>query len=190
MLGVEVSHAGDDQVQMELLSDPIEWPGRFQKMANLLERHAGNAVAVTQDQPVLAPLVDLTSRGRLVARPVGVAEQQPVELGQLAGVGRIEDDLAQARVRPNVFSSHTGHYPRVRGGLLAYRCLLARLEPVEEWRRADSLPFWVHRGVLVALAPTFCEQAQQEPPAAPRKPGLQVPRPAAVLHVGAGQTGN
>src|SRR5580658_7172132 len=114
VLSVEVGPASHDEVQMELLRDAVEWPGRFQKMTYLLESYAGSAVSVTQHQPVLPSLVDLTGRRWLVAGPVGVAEQLPVELGQPPGVSRIEDDLAKARVRPNVFRCHAGHYPPAR----------------------------------------------------------------------------
>jgi hypothetical protein len=46
-----------------------------------------------EDEPIPPPGVVLPGQRHLVAGPVVVAQQFPVELGQPAGVGAVEDDL-------------------------------------------------------------------------------------------------
>src|SRR5580692_9109742 len=66
---------------MELLRDPRLRPGRLGHRRDLLERDAGEAAGSrVNDEPVPAALVLPAGRGGLIARPVGEAEQLPVEL--------------------------------------------------------------------------------------------------------------
>ena len=50
-----------------------------------------------QNQPVPAVRVIGAGGRGLVAGAVAIAEERPVELGQPAGVGAVEDDLLQGR---------------------------------------------------------------------------------------------
>src|SRR5580693_8015762 len=85
---------------MELLRDLRLRPGRLGHRRDLLERDAGEAAGSrVNDEPVAAALVVAAGSGRLIARPVGEAEQLAVELRQPPGVGRVEHHLPPARER-------------------------------------------------------------------------------------------
>ena len=98
MLRPEGRRVGDDQVEVQLLGRPGSGPGRAGELGHLLEGDAGRPRGMDQDQPVPAlGVVGAGGRG-LVTGAVAVAKERPVELGQPAGVGAVEDDLLQGGV--------------------------------------------------------------------------------------------
>ena len=86
-------------------------PGRGQvgrELVDLLERQPDAAVRVAQHQPVLAVRVGLARRRRLVARPVGPAEQLAVELGRPARPGSPGPSAAASPSRQRTSSTGAG----------------------------------------------------------------------------------
>ena len=80
---------------MQLLGCHRVGPARVGELGDLLEGDPGCPGRMGEDEPVPPPRVVLAGGRHLVARLVLVAQQLPVELGQPAGVGAVEDDLPQ-----------------------------------------------------------------------------------------------
>lgn len=97
VLGVELGDGRHRQVEVELLGHPVVGPGRLGQLLHLLDGDPGGAGTVLQHQPVGTPRVALAGGRRLVAGAVREAEQLAVELGEQAGVGRIEHHLSEGR---------------------------------------------------------------------------------------------
>jgi hypothetical protein len=53
------------------------------------------AARLDQHQPFLAAPIRLIGGRRLIARALRVAEKLPIELGQLASIGRVQDYLSE-----------------------------------------------------------------------------------------------
>jgi hypothetical protein len=64
----------------------------------VLEGKPGGGAPVGEHEPVRALGVVGSGRWRLVARPVVIAREDPVELGEGPGVGGVEDHALQAGV--------------------------------------------------------------------------------------------
>lgn len=109
----EVRRAVDGHVQVELLRDTGLRPGRGREIGDLLERELSPRQPA-QDQPVAAVRIGITGRWWLVAGAIVHPEQLPVELGETADVGRVEDDLSD---REGLWA---GHLPTLAAGRPPY----------------------------------------------------------------------
>ncbi len=139
VLDVQVGHARDPQVQVELLGHPLARPRRLHELFYRLERDARATVRRAQDEPVFGLLVGLTGRWRFIARPIRVTEQLPVKLGQTTGIGGIEDHLVKDRERAIHFLCHAAIMGTAsRSGSDGPRDLPER---VGGWFRAGSARF-------------------------------------------------
>ena len=98
LLRGQVPVVGHRQIEVELLGDGVVGPGRRRQGCHLLERDLRRPRRVDDDQPVSAPDVVVAGRRRLVPGAVLEPQQLSVELGQRAGIGGVEHDLAQRRV--------------------------------------------------------------------------------------------
>jgi hypothetical protein len=94
-LGDEVLLGRHAEVEVQLLRHRAFRPRDHQEALDVLKRNADSAGRVDEDEPIVARPIGLACRWRFVAGAVLVAEQLPVELGQPAGIGRVERDGAQ-----------------------------------------------------------------------------------------------
>jgi hypothetical protein len=75
---LQISGAGDGEVQMHLHRDVIVGPRRWHQALDLLERQLTAAALVDQEDPVF--IVRGAVGGRLIARPVPQSQQVQVQL--------------------------------------------------------------------------------------------------------------
>ena len=91
MLGVQLRHRPDREIQMQLLRDRPFWPGGRRQLGDLLESQAIRPGSVPQHQPVLPLQIGPSRWGRLITWPVVQAEELPVELGQRTRVSAVQN---------------------------------------------------------------------------------------------------
>ena len=82
----ELVDVRDGEVEVELLGDLWVGPRRAGQLGDPLDGQPGVAGPVPEHEPIVALRVGLAGRRRLVAGPVRVTKELPVELGDLPGV--------------------------------------------------------------------------------------------------------
>ncbi len=88
---------GDGEVEVQLLGRRRRRASSRGSVGDLLEGDPWCPGRMGEDEPVPPPGVVVAGRRHLVAGLALVAQQPPVELGQPAGVGTVEDDLPLCR---------------------------------------------------------------------------------------------
>ena len=92
MLSDQLFDGGNAQVEVELLRYAISRPRRGSHLADLLEGKPGFPCRVEKHEPIAPSRVRLVCGWGLVTGPVVVPQELAVELGESAGISRVEDN--------------------------------------------------------------------------------------------------
>ena len=111
---VELRHAVDGQVEVQLLRHLGGGPGRRRQLLDLSDGQHGVAGLAAQVEPLAACDIRLSRRRRLVAGPVDQPEQLAPELRGAPRVGGVDDHLPEDRAHQTALSRNTRMLRSVR----------------------------------------------------------------------------